>query len=186
MAAYIAIGIVFILLISLIILFNDVTRLKNKVKQSRSSIDVYLNQRFDLIPNLAECARAYAEHEKATFENVARAIKEYNSSVEKDLGKAEKLYNATGMLFARAEAYPELKANELFLNLQKELTRVENNLQAARRLYNGDVTIYNTTIQVFPNNIIARMLGFEEEKLFNISSTPEKGENVKVEDIIEG
>ena len=180
MIPIIAIVLVFILLVSFISLFNRVTKLRNKVKQSRAGIDVYLNQRFDLIPHLVECAKAYAEHEKETFEKVSRAIKDYNNSMDKKIDEAEKLYRDTGTLFARAEAYPDLKASELFLNLQKELSRVENNLQAARRLYNGDVTLYNTTIQQFPNNIVAEMLGFEEEKLFNLDDAKEKRENVNV------
>ena len=180
MAPIIALGIVLILVIAFISLFNRVTRLRNKVKQSRSGIDVYLNQRFDLIPNLVECAKAYAEHEKETFAKVSRAIEDYNNSIDKNIGDAEKLYRDTGILFARAEAYPELKSSELFLNLQKELARVENNLQAARRLYNGDVTIYNTTIEQFPNNIVAEMLGFKEENLFNLDDAKEKRENVNV------
>ncbi len=180
MAIVIAIGLIVFILLSILVVYNRVVRLKNKVKQSRASIDVYLNQRFDLIPNLAECAKAYAEHEKATFEAVSRGIRDYNMSLDKDIKIAEKLYKDTSVLFARAEAYPELKASELFLNLQKELSRVENNLQAARRLYNGDVTLYNTTIEVFPNSIIANMVGFTREELFTIDDNPERAQNVEL------
>lgn len=168
-------------ILAFLVIYNRLVTLRNKVKQSKSSIDVYLNQRFDLIPNLAECAKAYAEHEKSTFEAVARGIKEYNNSRNKDIKVAEKLYKDTAILFARAEAYPELKASELFLNLQKELTRVENNLQAARRLYNGDVTLYNTTIEIFPNSIIANATGFTRAELFTIDDSPEKAQNVKLD-----
>ena len=166
-------------ILAFLVIYNRLVTLRNKVKQSKSSIDVYLNQRFDLIPNLAECAKAYAEHEKSTFEAVARGIKEYNMSRNKDIKVAEKLYKDTAILFARAEAYPELKASELFLNLQKELTRVENNLQAARRLYNGDVTLYNTTIEIFPNNILSKFFNFNKEEFFKVENEEIK-QNIKV------
>lgn len=174
---WICLLIVAIFLIFVLIVFNGLVRKRNQVKQSRSSIDVYLNQRFDLIPNLVECVKAYAAHEKSLFEEIAKlrtAYKEDNS-----FANATELDKAVNHLIAVAENYPELKASENFLNLQKNLTKMEDQLQAARRLYNTDVTTYNTSLQTFPSNIIASFFGFKEEELFQLE--PGKEQNVKVE-----
>ena len=131
-----------IIIIYILAKYNKLIKLKNKVKQSESGIDVYLNQRFDLIPNLVECVKGYANHEKSVIENVTK--------------------------LAIAEGYPELKASEQFLNLQKNLSKIESQLQAARRIYNNDVTKYNTKIETVPTNIIASMFGMKKAELFQI------------------
>ena len=147
--------------------YNKLVRLKNKVKQSESGIDVYLNQRFDLIPNLVECVKVYAEHEKSVIENVTKIRSEYLKT-NKNLKKAEELNNSMNSILAIAEGYPELKASEQFLNLQRNLTKIESQLQAARRIYNNDVTKYNTKIETIPTNLIASMFGMEKAELFQI------------------
>ena len=157
-------------------MYNGLVKKRNAVKQSRSSIDVYLTQRFDLIPNLVECVKGYAKHEEKLLESITKLRTEYN--VSKDLDKASLLNTQMNKLIAIVENYPDLKASENFLNLQKNLTKMEDQLQAARRLYNMDVTAYNTAIQVFPTNLIASAFNFTEEKLFELE--PGKGENVKV------
>lgn len=168
--------IIIVILVILLIIYNGLIRKRNAVKQSRSSIDVYLTQRFDLIPNLVECVKGYAKHEENLLESIAKLRTEYN--VSKDLSKASLLNKQINQLIAVGENYPDLKASESFLNLQKTLTKMEDQLQAARRLYNVDVTAYNTAIQVFPTNLIASAFHFTEEKLFELE--PGKGENVKI------
>ena len=168
--------IVIAILLVLLIMYNRLVKKRNAVKQSRSSIDVYLTQRFDLIPNLVECVKGYAKHEENLLESITKLRTEYN--VSKDLDKASLLNTQMNKLIAIVENYPDLKASENFLNLQKNLTKMEDQLQAARRLYNMDVTAYNTAIQVFPTNLIASAFNFTEEKLFELE--PGKVENVKV------
>ena len=168
--------IVIAILLVLLIMYNGLVKKRNAVKQSHSSIDVYLTQRFDLIPNLVECVKGYAKHEEKLLESITKLRTEYN--VSKDLDKASLLNTQMNKLIAIVENYPDLKASENFLNLQKNLTKMEDQLQAARRLYNMDVTAYNTAIQVFPTNLIASAFNFTEEKLFELE--PGKGENVKI------
>ena len=168
--------IVIAILLVLLIMYNGLVKKRNAVKQSRSSIDVYLTQRFDLIPNLVECVKGYAKHEENLLESITKLRTEYN--VSKDLDKASLLNTQMNKLIAIVENYPDLKASENFLNLQKNLTKMEDQLQAARRLYNMDVTAYNTAIQVSPTNLIASAFNFTEEKLFELE--PGKGENVKI------
>ena len=168
--------IVIAILLVLLIMYNGLVKKRNAVKQSRSSIDVYLTKRFDLIPNLVECVKGYAKHEENLLESITKLRTEYN--VSKDLDKASLLNTQMNKLIAIVENYPDLKASENFLNLQKNLTKMEDQLQAARRLYNMDVTAYNTAIQVFPTNLIASAFNFTEEKLFELE--PGKGENVKI------
>ena len=149
-----------------IIEYNKYTKLRNKVKQSKSSIDVYLSKRFDLIPNLVECVKAYSKYEESVFEKIAEKRSKYNTSKDLNLGK--ELNNEIINLLVVNENNPNLKASEQFINLQKNLVKIESELQAARRIYNGDVTLYNSTIETFPSNIISRILGFRKENLFEI------------------
>ena len=173
---YIVLIIVIVLLIVVLIQYNSLINLRNKVKQAKSGIDIFLNQRFDLIPNLVECVKGYSKHEKEIFENVAQLRAEYIKS--KNLKQAEKLNNGINEIIALAENYPDLKASEQYLNLQKNLSKIESELQAARRIYNMEVTNYNTAISVVPKNIVANMFGFKEEELFEIEEN--KKENIKV------
>lgn len=169
--------IVILILLFVILEFNKFVKLKNKIKQSKSSIDVYLTQRFDLIPNLVECVKAYANYEEEVFTKIAKLRAEYNES--KNLKTGEELNSHFNNLFAIGESNPDLKASEQFSNLQKSLVKMESQLQAARRVYNGDVTLYNTTISTFPNNIFAPIFNFKEEELFEIEAY--KKENIKVD-----
>lgn len=165
-----------ILLIFVLITYNSLVSKKHKVAQARSSIDVYLNQRFDLIPNLVETVKGYAKHEKEIFEETIKLRTSYINS--KDLDEASLLNSKCNSILAIAENYPELKANENFLSLQKSLSKMENQLQAARRLYNIEVTDYNTKLDVVPTNIIAKLFNFKPEKLFEIEEY--KKENIDV------
>lgn len=171
------IGILIVIGIYLIVQFNTFIRLKNKIRQSKSSIEVYLNQRFDLIPNLVECVKAYTNYEEKMLTNIAQMRASYNNQERKDLAEGAKINSEFNKILAVAENSPDLKANEQFLKLQKSLEKMESQLQAARRIYNGDITLYNTTISTFPNNIFARIVGFKEESLFEIEEY--KKENFK-------
>lgn len=168
--------VVAILIISIIIKYNEIVKLQNRVKNSESGIDVYLNQRFDLIPNLVECVKGYVKHEKELLENIVKQRACYLQN--KNLKDASELNNDLNMIIAVAENYPELKASEQFLNLQNSLVKIESQLQAARRIYNNDVQIYNSTIQTIPNNIVAGIFGFKEKEFFQIEEY--KKENVRV------
>ncbi len=172
----IAILVIILFFIFVLIVYNSLIRKRNAVKQSRSSIDVYLTQRFDLIPNLVETVKGYAKHEKGIFENITKLRSEYNQS--KDLSKASELNKQIDNILLIGENYPELKSSSNFLNLQKNLSKMEDQLQAARRLYNVDVTAYNTSLQVFPTNLIASAFKFKEEKLFEIEAG--KGKNINI------
>lgn len=168
-----------LLLILVIYEFNKFVTLKNKVKQAKSTIEVYLNQRFDLIPNLVECVKGYMAHEQETFAKIAEMRSAYNSEKNKDLKKGAALNSEFNRIMAVGEDNPDLKASEQFLSLQKTLTKIESQLQAARRIYNGDVTLYNTAIETFPSNIFAIIFGFQKFDLFEIEEY--KKENVKLD-----
>jgi len=159
-------------------MYNSIVRIRNKVKQAESGIDVYLNQRFDLIPNLVECVKGYSKHEKEVFENIVNLRTQYMNNKKTDLKQAEKLNNNMNQIIAVAENYPELKASEQFLNLQKNLSKIESQLQAARRIYNNEINKYNTEIATVPKNIIAKMFGFKEANLFKIEEY--KKENIEI------
>lgn len=156
--------IIIIILIYALITYNSLTKKKLKVEQAKSGIDVYLKQRFDLIPNLVECVKGYSKYEKTVIEEVTKLRNLYNK--DKDLKIGEELNQKLHGLIAVAENNPDLKANEQFLNLQKNLSKMENQLQAARRIYNTDVTSYNISISTFPNSIIAKMFNFLHADLF--------------------
>lgn len=173
---YFLIFIVIVLLLLLLITYNSLITKRNKVNQSKSSIDVYLNQRFDLIPNLVECVKGYMNYEKEILEEITKLRSEYNNS--KSFSDANTLNNKFNSILAVAENYPDLKASENFLSLQKSLEKIESQLQAARRLYNSEVTIYNTAINSVPTNIIAGMFNFKEMELFQIEEY--KKENIEI------
>jgi len=169
-----------IILIYILTLYNNLVKAKNRVKQAESGIDVYLNQRFDLIPNLVECVKAYSKHEESIFTEIANLRSAYMSQ-GKNIKNAENLNNKMNQLIAVAENYPELKASEQYLNLQRTLTKLESQLQAARRIYNAEVTDYNDKIALVPSNIIAMIFGFKEAKLFEIEEYKKENVNIKFE-----
>lgn len=173
--------IVAILLISILVMYNNLVKARNKVKQAESGIDVYLNQRFDLIPNLVECVKAYSKHEQSIFTEIANLRATYMKQ-QKDIKNAENLNNKMNQLMAVAENYPELKASEQYLNLQRSLTKLESQLQAARRIYNIEVTDYNNKISVVPSNLVAGLFRFKEAKLFEIEEYKRENININLED----
>lgn len=150
--------------------------LKNNIKNSKALIDVYLQKRFDLIPNLLEVTKGYAKHEKELLENITLLRNSYKTNKDED--SMQQLNNEYITLMGIIETYPELKSSELFLKLQKSLTKIESELEAARRIYNVSVTKYNTRIKTFPLNLMAKELKFKEEKLFTFEG--EKSINIKM------
>lgn len=158
--------IVIIIFLGFIIEYNICTSLKNKVKQAESSIDVFLNQRFDLIPNLVETVKGYAKYEQETLAKIMSLRNSYMNN--KNFQSAYTLNSEFINLLDTAEEVPELKASKHFLELQKSLVKIESQLQAARRVYNGNVTLYNTKITTFPGNLIAEMMNFKEFEFFEI------------------
>lgn len=173
--------IIAIILITILVLYNNLVKARNLVKQAESGIDVYLNQRFDLIPNLVECVKGYSKHEKEIFTEIAELRSSYMEQ-RKNIKNAENLNNKMNQLIAVAENYPELKASEQYLNLQKTLTKLESQLQAARRIYNAEVTNYNNKISEIPSNLVASLFGFKEAKLFEIEEYKRENINIKLED----
>src|SRR3989338_8899780 len=169
--SYIILGIVVVIVLWAVFAYNRFVSLINRAKEAWSDIDVQLKRRYDLIPNLVNAVKGYAAHESKTFDKVtqARAAAIGAQGVE-EKGKADLgLTAALKSLFAVAEAYPDLKANQNFLELQRELSDTENKIQAARRFYNGNVRDLNTGIESFPGNIIANMFKFAKMELFELS-----------------
>lgn len=161
--------------------YNGLITLKNRTDEAWSDIDVQLKRRYDLIPNLVETVKGYASHESGTLEKVIQAR---NSAMGAQgmTGKAEaenQLSQTLKSIFALSEAYPDLKANTNFLDLQTQLTDTEDKLQAARRFYNGNVRDFNTKLQVFPTNIIGNMLGFVKREFFGIAENEKAVPQVK-------
>ena len=167
---WVILGVVVVAIFWLIGVYNGLIRLRNRTDEAWSDIDVQLKRRYDLIPNLIETVKGYAKHERELFENVTQArTRAMGAKGVDEKGKAENMLSGTlKTLFAVAENYPDLKANENFLKLQEELADTENKIQAARRFYNGNVRDFNTKIQIFPNNLIAGMLGFKKYDFFEI------------------
>jgi LemA protein len=175
--ALIVIALIVVLLIVFVIaVYNGMVRSRNKVDEAWSGIDVQLKRRHDLIPNLVESVKGYAAHERETFQAVTDArARAMGASGPAAAGAAEgMLSQALGRLFAVAEAYPQLRATENFQQLQNELTNTEDQISAARRIYNGNVQSYNSSIQVFPNSIIAGMGGFTRREFFEIEDAGDR------------
>lgn len=161
----------------LLIDYNRFIKKNNKVKERQSQIDVLLNQRFDLIPNLVETVKGYAKHESGTLQEVVNLRSSYNNhgfSID-ETEKVDKKINNIMML---AESYPDLKANSQFLSLQDDLNNIEEKLNYARTSYNNAVTSYNNLVESVPSNIIAKIFSFKRKELFKIDE--EKRNNIKV------
>jgi LemA protein len=173
-----------VLLLSILFListYNSLIAERNKVKKAWAQIDVQLKKRFDLIPNLVETVKGYALHETSTLDAVVKARNQYISAgTPGEMMKANtEVTGALSRLFALTESYPDLKANTNFMELQKELTQVEEKVAYARQFYNDIIMLFNNAIQLFPSNIIAGLFGFKEEPYFKADET--ERQNVKVE-----
>jgi LemA protein len=173
-----------LLLLFGIAIYNSVIRLNNQVKNAWAQIDVQLKRRTDLIPNLIETVKGYAKHEKKVFTEVtkARTAMMGAHTVEQKAKASNMLSDTLKSLFAVSENYPQLKANENFMQLQEELTGTENKISYSRQFYNDTVMQFNNKIQVFPNNMFARILGFSEKQSFEVAESDKKPVKVKFED----
>ena len=179
---YIIIGIIVVLVIAVIAIYNGLVSARQKVENAWSQIDVQLQRRFDLIPNLVESVKGYMEHEKTVLAQVTslRSSWANANSVAEKATLDNQLSDALKTIMAVAENYPDLKASQNFSELQTELTNTENKISYSRQFYNDTVTRYNTKLEVFPSNIIASMFHFKPEELFEVDNVEAK-KNVKVD-----
>jgi LemA protein len=168
-ALYVILGVVVVLLLWAVGQYNALVKIRNLVQEAWRQIDVELQRRHDMIPNLVETVKGYAKHERETFEAVTKArasAAQPNLSPAQHAEQENMLTQALGKLFAVVENYPQLKADALFQQLQTELTNTEDRIAAGRRFYNANVRTMNTKVETFPTNIIAGMFGFHREEYF--------------------
>ncbi len=177
-AVWIIIGVVVVLVLMMIGVFNRLVRLRNQVKNAWAQIDVQLKRRYDLIPNLIETVKGYVKHERGTLDSVTKARNLAQQASSAGVGarsKAEtELSSALARLLVVVEAYPDLKANQNFMALQEELASTENKIGFSRQYYNDSVLRYNNQTQVMPSNIVAGMTGFTASEFFEITLPEEK------------
>ncbi|MGI6584439.1 MAG: LemA family protein [Lutisporaceae bacterium] len=174
-------GVLLLLVLIAISTYNSLVVKRNRVKNSWAQIDVQLKKRFDMVPNLVETVKGYAKHEAGTLEAIIKARNQYisASTPEEMMNANTEMTGALSRLFALAESYPDLKANTNFMELQKELSELEEKIAYARQFYNDTVLMYNNAIQVVPANIIASLFGFREEPYFKADEA--ERQNVKVQ-----
>ena len=180
--AIIIIAVIAVLAVWFIGMYNGFVKAKNNCEEGYSTMDVYLKKRYDLVPNLVETVKGYAKHESETFEKVvkARSMIGSASSVEERAEGENQLTGALKTLFAVAEAYPELQANQNFMDLQAQLQTLEGEIAESRKYYNATVKTYNNKVEMFPTNIIATMFHFDRKPMFEVNSAEER-QNVKVQ-----
>lgn len=180
---WIIIGIVVVLALVIMSLYNGLITLKNRVDEAMSDMDVQLKRRYDLIPNLVETVKGYAAHEQGTLDKVvaarSAAMSVSSSDVENKIKVENELSSTLKSIFALSEAYPDLKANQNFLELQRELSDTEDKIMASRRFYNGNVRDFNTKLQVFPTNVINSLLKFAAYKFYELPDAAQR-ENISV------
>ncbi len=179
--ALILLGILALIVLGVIVVYNRLIVLRNRVKNAWAQIDVQLRKRYDLVPNLVETVKGYMKHERQVFKEVTEARSALmRAKTVKDKAKANnQLTAALKTLFAVAENYPNLKANENFKLLQEQLQGIEDKIAYARQYYNDSVLAYNNAIQTFPNNVIANLFGFKEEEFFEAEEEARKAVKVK-------
>ena len=175
---WVILGILAILIIAFVVIFNGLVRLRNQVKNAWAQIDVQLKRRHDLIPNLIETVKGYMKYERATLEAITKArtlAQQASSAGPAERGKVEgELSTALNRLLAVAERYPDLKASQNFMALQEELASTENKISFSRQFYNDSVMQYNNQTQMFPSNIIAGMFGFGKRDFFQLEGAAER------------
>ena len=179
---WIVLIIIVVLVIAIIAMYNNLVRLRQKVRNSWSQIDVQLQRRFDLIPNLVESVKGYMKHENEVLTKVTELRTSWASasSVVEKANLDNELSGALKTIMAVSENYPDLKASQNFSELQQELKNTENKISFSRQFYNDSVTMYNTKLEVVPSNIIASLFGFKPEELFNAESDDAR-KNIKVD-----
>ena len=177
---YIIIAIVIILILFVFITQNSLIKLDNKVEEAFSTMDIYLKKRWDLIPNLVETIKGYTKHESNTLESVINLRNNsYDSITSNDKVEVNnKLTTEINKIMVIIEKYPELKANDNFKDLTKQLTKIEEDIANARKYYNGTVRLYNNKVEMFPSNIIAKIFDYQTKKMFEITTTERENVNV--------
>lgn len=178
---YIIIGVLVLIGLYLLITINSFIKLRNKVNEAFSTMDVYLKKRWDLIPSLVETVKGYSNHENTTLKEVIslRNNTYDNLSEEDKINTNNKVSDNVTKLMILAESYPELKAQESYQKLSDELTQVENEILRSRKYYNACVRVYNTKVEMFPNNIVASIFNFKSKTMFE--ATSEEKDNIKIE-----
>ena len=179
---YIVIAVIIIIVVYAIILFNSFSSLDNKVKEAFSTMDIYLKKRWDLVPNLVEIVKSYAKHEKDTLEEVTKL----RGNIYDDMSNDKKI--ATNIELSRdidkimvlVESYPELKASDNFKDLSDKLVKIEDDISNSRKYYNGTVRIFNNKVEMFPNNIFAKIFGFKSKPMFEAKTIERENVDVKV------
>ena len=179
---YILLGVFVVLVFFAIGIYNKLVRFKNRTDESWADIDVQLKRRYDLIPNLVNTVKGYATHESSLFQKVTEArTRAMDAGSVREQGEAENMLSDTlKSLFAVSEAYPDLKANQNFSELQQELSDAENKIQAARRFYNTNVRDMNIAVETFPSNLFAQMFGFGKRDFFLLEEGSAERDNVEV------
>lgn len=178
---WIILAIIILIIIYAFILYNNFISLDNKVKEAFSTMDVYLKKRWDLIPNLVETVKGYAKYEEETLTRVTKLRNTVYNKMTNDekIINNEELSSDVSKIMALKEAYPELKANENFIDLSNKLTKIEDDIANARKYYNGTVRIYNNKVQMFPNNIFAKIFNYKTKRMFEASL--EDKQNIRIE-----
>lgn len=181
MVVYIIMAVIILLIVYIFVLYNSFVSLNNKVKEAFATMDVYLKKRWDLIPNLVETVKGYANHEQETFSEVTKLRNSNYESMsnEEKIITNEKMNTKIDRIMALKEAYPELKANENFKDLSEQLRKIEDDIANSRKYYNAVVRLYNNKIEMFPNNLVAKIFCYQSKKMFEASVDERK--NVKVE-----
>ncbi len=179
---YVIMFIILILLIFIIVMYNSFIKLNNKVNEAFATMDVYLKKRWDLVPNLIEIVKGYTSHEIETLESMIdlrNSAYEHISAAEK-ISANERLANGLSKIMMLAEAYPDLKANQNFLDLSSKLTTVEEDIANARKYYNAVVRLFNDKVQMFPSNLLARILGYHEKQMFEAGTAERENISIKM------
>ena len=179
---WILIAVIVVIVLWIVSTYNSLVGLRNTCKEAFSTMDVYLKKRWDLIPNLVETVKGYAKHEKGTLEEVVklRSGAYDKMSPDEKIENNAKLSAGITKIMALAESYPELKANQNFLSLSSDLSNVEADIANSRKYYNGAVKVFNNKVMMFPSNIVASILGYKEQKMYEVDSDEER-KNVKVQ-----
>ena len=179
---YIIVAIIVLILIYFGLTYNSLVKLNNTVKEAFSTMDVYLKKRWNLIPNIVETVKEYARHENSALKEIVELRNGTYDSMSSDekVDVNNKLSQKINKLIAIAEAYPNLKANENFKDLSEQLTKIEDDIANSRKYYNGTVRIFNNKVQMFPSNVVAGILGFKEQKMFEVSENERENVQVKL------
>ena len=179
---YVVVAVIIIIVIYAIVLFNSFASLDNKVKEAFSTMDIYLKKRWDLVPNLVEVVKSYAKHEKDTLEEITKL----RGNIYDDMSNDEKIKTNVKLtrdidkIMLLVEAYPELKASDNFKDLSDKLVKIEDDIANSRKYYNGTVRIFNNKVEMFPNNIFAKIFGYKSKPMFEAKISERENVDVKV------